>query len=321
MEIRPAIHYPEFKKLIIQFISTLATSPEYPNGLYDLGYHFTRVEYADWKDDPSYTNGATIDIPIQPTDGKASSLEFYRQERIEAKAQQNALTLYKEFLLEIIGPTIKATLADAATGLTTVKYVDILDHMAKHYDHLSADDQAFMENQLKIYDNSSPLAVNLANFDNIHQILAAKKTPVHDVNKRRYLKEAVSKIAPLSYQMAHYGLQYPDESSHTYADICTYLKNLDRHAITHADLGYTSLPSISATVSLPTDLPANLAFVNAALTKEIQQLRKEKAKGGWSQVPTSTRDPTMCGKCAKIKDLPAIKYADCKHHNPKFSTK
>ena len=171
-----------FRQKFIAKLHVSGRSADQPDGLFGQGYHLSRKQYAQQFADR--VNGPQIQL-LPQLDMTRSSARYQHQIQTAAiNLQLAAITDVLNWMLQAVGPTIRAALFDPINGgHAHISIVDILNYLELNYGNLSSHDIFYLDGILNIYNSDISMPANFVSWDNVyatytsHNITVAAATP------------------------------------------------------------------------------------------------------------------------------------------------
>ena len=173
-----------FRQKLPAKLHVAGRSADQPDGLFGQGYHLSRKQYTQQFAGMLY--GPQIPA-LQPLDMIRSSARYRYQHQIQTAAinlQIAAITDVLSWMLQAVGPTIRAALFDPINGgHAKICIVDILDYLELNYGNLSSHDIFSLDGILNVYNADISMPANFVTWDNVyatytsHNITVAAATP------------------------------------------------------------------------------------------------------------------------------------------------
>ena len=306
-----------FRQKFLARLHTAGRSAEHPDGLFGEHYHLSRKLYAQQfsgrNDGPQ--------IPALPVLDMSRGAARYLHQQLTAAINLKiaAITDVTTWMLDAVGPTIRAALFDPLHGgHASISIIDIIDYLEANYGNLSSHDIFSLDSILNIYNAEISMPANFVKWENVYATYASHNINVAPATRLAHFSTAVNSNLILKERLSAFFMFHPLAEQHTYDALKIFMLASDRNmkAITPAAAGFTTLPAAAAVgkVSATSDMPTVLA----AMQKQIKDLTASVSKLH-VKAPASSFVPPD-GKCRKCwgpnkSALVDREWSSCAEHN------
>ena len=154
-----------FNQKFIAKLNLAGRSADQPTGLFGQHFHLSRRQYQQLF--PNAPNGPQL--PVLPSLDLTKSSARYQHQLITAAANLQIAATAETWLLQTVGPTIRAALFDPlGGGHAHVAIIDVVDYLELHHSNLSSQDIFALNDILNAYNSDLSIAANLVRWDTVY---------------------------------------------------------------------------------------------------------------------------------------------------------
>ena len=306
-----------FRQKFIAKLHVAGRSADQPDGLFGQYYHLSRKMYE--QQFVGKVNGPQLQT-LPPLDMNKSSARYQHQVQTAAiNLKIAAITEVSTWMLQAVGPTIRAALFDPLNGgHANISIIDILDYLEINYGNLSSHDIFSLDGILNVYNNDISMPANFVKWENVYATYASHDIHVASATRLAHYSTAVNSNLVLKDRLSAFFMFHPLADQHTYEALKKFMLASDRNmaAITPASAGFTSLPAAAAVDKI--SATSDMQTVLAAMQKQIKDLTASVSKLHVKSPVSSFVPPD--GKCRKCwgpnkSALVNRDWSSCAEHN------
>ena len=204
-----------FRQKFIAKLHVAGRSAEQPDGLFGEYYHLSRKQYA--QQFAGRTNGPQIPVLPVLDMSRGAARYLHQQQTAAINLKIAAITEVTTWMLNAVGPTIRAALFDPIHGgHASISIIDILDYLEINYGNLSSHDIFSLDAILNVYNADISVPANFVKWENVYATYASHNIHVASATRLAHFSTAVNSNLVLKDRLSAFFMFHPLADQHTY---------------------------------------------------------------------------------------------------------